>query len=155
MTNIIFMVLLAGISTFSTADDQLSEAELKMKAENFISAKNARQQPNTTIVDIDHFISFLADDFVDEHIKYNITITSKDELRKGMIAKLADKVYFSDIKIDQLMFGQDVVFVQYTEQGKVKPAHMDKIVEYTITNIMSLEFTARPSSDSITTEGIG
>ncbi len=140
MGNLIFMIVLACISTFSTASDQLSEAELKQKAEAFINAKNDREQSNATIVDIDNYISFLADEFVDEHIKFNVTITSKEELRKGMIAKLANKVYFSDINIDQLMIGHNVVFVKYTEHAKVKPFHMDKIVEFTSTNIISLEF---------------
>ena len=140
MTKLIFMILLACFSAFSTTGDKLSEAELKQKAEAFIHAKNNRQQPNATIVDIDNYISFLADDFVDEHIKFNVTITNKDELRKGMIVKLADKVYFSDINIDQLMLGDNVVFVKYTESAKVKPSHMDKVVEYTNTSIMSLEF---------------
>ena len=145
MRNLVFIVVLSCISTFSIAGvsiagDKLSEAELKQKAEAFITAKNARQQQDTTVADIDYYISFLADDFVDEHIKFNFTFTSKDELRKGMIAKMADKIYFSEINIDQLMFGSDVVFVKYTEHVRVQPTHMDKIVEYTSTNIMSLEF---------------
>jgi hypothetical protein len=57
-----------------------------------------------------------------------------------MIAKMKDKVIFSEIKIEQMMTGRNVVFVKYTEHAKVKPSHMDKVVEYTSTNIMSLEF---------------
>ena len=129
MKNLIFIVVLSCISTFSTAADKLSEAQLKQKTEAFLSAKNARQQPETSVADINHYISLLADDFVDEHVKFNVTITSKDDLRKMMIAKMADKIYFSEINIDQLMFGSNVVFVKYIEHAKVKPSHLDKIVE--------------------------
>ena len=140
MKFVITLISLFFSSLTAFADETLSESELKQKTEAFIQAKNARQQPNTTVEDIDHFISFLADEFIDEHLKFNVTITSKEELRQGMIAKMKDKVIFSEIKIDQMMFGRNVVFVKYTEHAKVKPSHMDKVIEYTSTNIMSLEF---------------
>lgn len=54
---------------------------------------------------------------------------------------MKDNVIFSEIKIDEMMFGRNVVFVKYTEHAKVKPSHMDKVIEYTSTNIMSLEFS--------------
>ena len=138
-----FLISLITLVLFSLsvfAGETLSESELKEKAEAFIHAKNARQQPNTTVEDIDHFISLLADNFIDEHLKFNVTTTSKEELRQGMIAKMNDKIIFSEIKIDQMMIGRNVVFVKYTEHAKVKPSHMDKVVEYISTNIMSLEF---------------
>lgn len=122
------------------ANTALTEVYLTDKTKAFIAAKNARQQPDTTVEDIDHFIGFLADDFIDEHIKFNVTVTDKAALRQGMIAKMKDDVYFSNIRIDQLMVGRNVVFVKYTEHAKVKPSHMDKVIEYTSTNIMSLEF---------------
>ncbi|MCQ8881360.1 nuclear transport factor 2 family protein [Pseudoalteromonas shioyasakiensis] len=140
MKFVITLISLIFFSLSAFADETLSERELKQKAEAFIQAKNARQQPNTTVEDIDYFISFLADEFIDEHLKFNVTMTSKEELRQGMIAKMKDKVIFSEIKIDQMMFGRNVVFVKYTEHAKVKPSHMDKVIEYTSTNIMSLEF---------------
>ena len=140
MKFLISLITLIIFSLSALADETLPESVLKQKAEAFIQAKNARQQPNTTVEDIDHFISFLADKFIDEHLKFNVTITSKEELRQGMIAKMKDKVTFSEIKIDQMMIGSNVVFVKYTEHAKVKPSHMDKVIEYTSTNIMSLEF---------------
>lgn len=138
-----FFTLLISLALFSSsavADETWSENGLKQKAQAFIQAKNARQQPDTTLADIDYFISFLADDFIDEHVKFNVTVTDKTALRQGMILKMKDQVFFSDIKIDQMMFGRNVVFVKYTEHAKVKPGHLDKVVEYTSSNIMSLEF---------------
>lgn len=128
------------ISIGATASDLMSENELKIRAEAFIQAKNARQQPDTTIEDIDHFIAFLADEFIDEHLKFNVTTTSKKDLRQGMIDKMKDEVFFSEIKIEDMMIGRNVVFVKYTEHAKVKPSHLDKAIEYTSTNIISLEF---------------
>ncbi|WOX05744.1 hypothetical protein [Microbulbifer pacificus] len=136
---LLIIFLLSAVPT-AMAGDALPESILKEKTEAFMRAKNARQQPGTTEKDIDHFISFLADQFVDEHVKFEVTVTDNDELRKGMTLKLKDKVFFSNIKIEEMMFGKNVVFVKYTEHAKVKPSHMDKVVEYTSTNIMSLEF---------------
>ncbi len=117
----------------------LSEPVLKMKAKAFIEAKNARQQPNTREQDIDHFISLLADNFIDEHVKYQVTVSDKAEMRAGMIAKMKDEVYYSNIRIDDMIVGANVVFLKYTEKAKVKPVHLDRIVEYTSSHLLSLE----------------
>lgn len=117
-----------------------TEEQLTELANSFVNAKNARQQPETTIQDIDNYLSLLADKFIDEHIKYNVIISDKAELRKSMIAKMADKVISSSISITELMIGSNVVFVKMIETGKVKPSHLNKIIDYKTTNIVSLEF---------------
>lgn len=139
MNKLIVIFILSVISAFSSAES-LTEERLTQLAHDFVSAKNARQQPKTSLEDIEHFLSLISDEFVDEHIKYNVTETSKKNLRKNMIAKMRDKIIFSSIKIDDLMIGSNVVFIKMTETGKVKPAHLEKTIEYTSTNIVSLEF---------------
>jgi len=125
---------------FITVAEKFTEESLNQLAHKFVNAKNARQQPDTTLEDIEHYLSLLADEFIDEHIKYNVTETDKNNLRKNMIAKMNDKVISSSIKVDELMIGSNVVFIKMTETGKIKPAHLDKTIEYTSTNIVSLEF---------------
>lgn len=127
----------------AVAQDALTEAQLTELAEAFIEAKNARQQPDSDAEDIERFLALFADDFVDEHIKFNVTVTDKRELREGMLRKLDDEVFYSKIAITEIMTGRNVVFVKYTETAKVKPAHLDEVIEYTSTNIVSLEFDAQ------------
>lgn len=135
------LVLLSLILSFSTsANDKFAADQLIEKAKAFVSAKNARQQPNTTTKEIDHYISLLSDDFIDEHVKFKFTYNDKAKLRSDMLGKLKDKVINSNIKINEIMVGANVVFIKMTEMGKVKPAHLDKTIEYTKTNIVSLEF---------------
>lgn len=135
------LVLICFLFAFSSnAKDKFTAEQLVEKAEAFVAAKNARQQPDTTIKEIENYISLLSDDFIDEHVKYNFTYTDKAKLREDMIGKLKDKVIHSSIKINEVMVGANVVFVKMTESGKVKPAHLDKTVEYSRTNIVSLEF---------------
>jgi len=38
------------------------------------------------------------------------------------------------------MVGRNVAFIKYTQHAKVKPSHINKVVESSSTNKMSLEF---------------
>ena len=135
------LVFISLIFSFSTsANDKFTAEQLIEKAKVFVSAKNARQQPNTTTKEIDQFISLLSDNFIDEHVKYNFSYTDKSKLRSDMVDKLKDKVINSNIEINEIMVGANVVFIKMTEVGKVKPSHLDKTIEYSKTNIVSLEF---------------
>ena len=136
----LIIIISLFLFSFITVAEKFTEESLNQLAHKFVNAKNARQQPDTTLEDIEHYLSLLADEFVDEHIRYNVTETDKNNLRKNMIAKMNDKVISSSIKVDELMIGSNVVFIKMTETGKVKPAHLDKTIEYTSTNIVSLEF---------------
>ena len=138
MQKLIFFIIL--IYTSNICANDFTSNQLSVLAKNFISAKNSRQQPNTRIEDIDKYLSLIADIFIDEHIQFNVTITDKLELRKSMIYKMKDQIIYSSIEINEIMTGNNVVFIKMTETGKVKPSHLDKIIEYTNTNIISLEF---------------
>jgi len=131
-----FIILFALSISAQVTDSQ----KMLKKTEAFIDAYGAKQQPNSKSKDIDHFLSFFADNFVDEHIKYNVVITSKEEFRKGMIDKLQNKVYYYKVSFDDIMLGKNVAFVKITIKAKVKPFHMDRIVEHTSSQIMSIEY---------------
>lgn len=135
------LVFISIILSFSSsANDTFTAEQLIEKAKEFVSAKNARQQPNTSTKEIDQYISLLSDNFIDEHVKYKFTYTDKSKLRSDMVGKLKDDVIHSNIEINEIMVGANVVFIKMTEIGKVKPAHLDKTIEYSKTNIVSLEF---------------
>lgn len=140
MQKLALFLLLILYATSAASEHVFSKEALEQMALAFIEAKNARQQPGSGPEDIENFLALLADDFVDEHIKFGVTVTNKSELRAGMTQKLEDKVFFSRIEIDQVMIGRNVVFVKYTETAKVKPVHLDEAIEYSSTNIVSLEF---------------
>ena len=139
MHKLILLIIIFLFSSASIAKSFTSE-QLTELANSFVKAKNARQQPETKIQDIDNYLSLLANDFIDEHIKYNVIINDKAELRTSMIAKMADKIISSSISISELMIGSNVVFIKMIETGKVKPSHLDKVIEYKVTNVVSLEF---------------
>ena len=136
----IILGILVIFSLSAQAKDSLSVEQLEKLSKNFVSAIDARQQPKSKIEDVDHYISLLADKFIDEHIKYKMTYSDKTTLRKDMIAKMGGTIIFSALKIDKMMFGNNVAFIKMTESIKGKPAHLNRIVEYTKTNILSVEF---------------
>ena len=140
MKNLTFVLICLLLSLSSNVKAAFTSAQLIEKAKAFVSAKNARQQPNSTIKEIDNYISLLSDDFVDEHVKFKFTYTSKTKLREDIVSKLKDKVVYSNIEIIEIMVGANVVFVKMNESGKVEPAHLDKTIEYNKINIVSLEF---------------
>jgi hypothetical protein len=126
--------------TLSISAQESDSQKLLKKTKSFINAYSEKQQPNSNAQDVDRFLSFFADNFVDEHIKYNVIITNKEEFRKGMIDKLQNKVYYHKVSIDDIMIGANVAFVKITIKAKVKPFHMDRIVEHTSSQIMSIEY---------------
>ncbi|MDP5135201.1 hypothetical protein ORJ04_04460 [Rheinheimera baltica] len=135
------LVFISLILSFSiSANDKFTPDQLIVKAKAFVSAKNARQQPNTTTKEIDHFISLFSDQFIDEHVEYKFTYTDKAKLRADIVAKLKDEVINSNIEIIEIMTGANVVFIKMNETGKVKPAHLNKTIEYNKTNIVSIEY---------------
>ena len=140
MMKVSFLLVLMMFTLTSFAQKTLTEKELLELAHAFVAAKKARQQPETTVNDIDAYLALLADEFVDEHVKFGVTISSKAELRDGMIAKMKDEVFYSDITIEQTMTGANVIFIKMTETGKVKPSHLDKVIEYESVNLISLEY---------------
>lgn len=140
MKLLMYIVFFVISVNYVHAKDGLSQERLEQLAKNFIVAKNARQQPHSSETDVEHYLSLLSDEFLDEHVKYNVVMSSKEELRAAMVAKLKDKIIFSNIEILEMMVGRDVVFVKYKEHAKGQPSHMDTPIEYTAINIVSLEF---------------
>ncbi|MCG9771502.1 nuclear transport factor 2 family protein, partial [Pseudoalteromonas piscicida] len=100
--NKFILVLFCFLFSFSSsAHDNFTSEQLIEKAKVFVAAKNARQQPNSTIKEIENYISLLSDDFIDEHVKFKFTYTDKSKLREDMINKLKDEVIHSSIEINE------------------------------------------------------
>ncbi|WP_437397417.1 hypothetical protein [Flagellimonas lutimaris] len=123
-----------------SAQRDATKTNLIDRTTSFINAYSAKQQPNSTVDDVDHFLSFFADDFKDEHIKYGVVVEDKAEFKKGLVDKLQNKVYFHRVTIEDIMMGNNVAFVKIKIWAKVKPYHMDTIVEHTTGQIMSIEY---------------
>ena len=140
MKRFIGLVISILIATNANAAPTFTETELKAKTSAFLKAKEAKQQPKTQEADIDHFLSFFADEFKDEHVKFNVTETSKIQFKENLLNKMKDEIAYNKIDIHSMLVGANVVAVQFTESGKVKPSHLNKFIEYEVSHIMVLEF---------------
>lgn len=118
----------------------LQEKNWVPKTESFIQAYSAKQQSNSNAADVEHFLYFFADDFKDEHIKYNVIVSYKEIFRKGLMEKLRNKVYYHLVNIEDMMVGSNVVFLKIKIKAKVKPFLMDTVVEHTTGQIMLIEY---------------
>ena len=134
------IILIAALAFPTIANAQLPDDEVKRLAYAFAEAKKARQQPDTTVEDIDHFLSLLAEPFVDEHLKYDVVITDRAELREGMIRKMEDDIIKSDLSVDELLIGPNVAFVKISERVTLRRSPDENYFDYVGTSVISLEF---------------
>lgn len=140
MHRYLYLVFLTLFTSLASAQNYLNEDELNKKAIAFIKASEAREQPGSNTSDIDHFLSLLTDNFVDEHVLSKITIRDKAELRRGMIAKLQDEIIYLSKKIEEIVLVKNVAVIKLTTSAKAKPSHLEHIIEHTYTELISLEF---------------
>ena len=142
-TKFILTILCTAFMLIASAQRDTTKTNLIDRTTSFINAYSSKQQPNSTVDDVDHFLSFFADDFKDEHIKYGVVVEDKAEFKNGLVDKLQNKVYLHRVTIEDIMMGNKVAFVKIKIWAKVKPYHMDTIVEHTTGQIMSIEFDER------------
>ena len=125
----------------SFALDSLTDAQLKQKGQAFVAAKEARQQPNSTIEDVEHYIDLLSDNFIDEYVQYQVTFAAdKAKLKARLIEKLKDEVLEHQVQILQMMTGPNVVMLKIAEKGKLKPAGQYRVINIDRVSVISLEF---------------
>jgi len=111
-TKFILTILCTAFVLIASAQRDTTKTNLIDRTTLFINAYSAKQQPNSTVDDVDHFLSFFADDFKDEHIKYGVVVEDKAEFKKGLVDKLQNKVYFHRVTIEDIMMGNNVAFVK-------------------------------------------
>ncbi|USD23994.1 hypothetical protein [Flagellimonas marinaquae] len=130
----IYLFVFTFVASAQTGETKTSLIE---RATSFINAYSAKQQPNGNV---DHFLAFFMDDFKHEYIKYVVIVEDKKEFKKGLVDKLQNKVHFHRVTIEDMIIGNNGIFVKIKIWAKVEPFHMDTIVEHTADQIMSMEF---------------
>ena len=139
LTKMIFAFSL--LPSMSFALDSLTEAELKQKGQAFVAAKEARQQPDSTVEDVELYIDLLSDNFIDEYVQYKVTFAAdKVKLKARLVEKLKDDVLEHQVQILQMMTGPNVVMLKIAEKGKLKPAGQNRVINIDRVSVISLEF---------------
>ncbi|GIU36346.1 hypothetical protein L2719_14935 [Shewanella schlegeliana] len=146
MRNLLILVLpVCFFSLFLSAPsfalDHLSEAELKQKGLEFVAAKNARQRLDSSVEDIEYYLSLLSESFIDEYVHYKVTFSAdKTKLRARLIEKMKLQSLENQVQLQQMMVGPNLVVLKLLEKGKIKPAGQSQALDIDRLSVISLEF---------------
>ncbi|ABV86556.1 hypothetical protein [Shewanella pealeana] len=128
-------------STFSFALDSLSETQLKQKGLEFVAAKNARQRLDSGVDDIDHYLSLLSANFIDEYVHYKVTFSAdKAKLRARLLEKMKHQTLENQVQIQQMIVGPNVVVIKLVEKGRITPTGQSLPLDIDRLSVISLEF---------------
>ncbi|MCO4798853.1 MAG: hypothetical protein KC484_06540 [Colwelliaceae bacterium] len=128
----IFVVVVTLTFTFAVKAEPSSDL-----IKSFILASEKARQPNAKPENVEHYLAFFTDDFIDHHIAYRVSFTGKDVLRKGIIRKSASMVSIVET-IEDIILGNDTAVVAVLEDSKYYKN--DKLKHFKGRNILVLEF---------------
>lgn len=121
-------------------DSYAATLDVEALSKNFINKLAAKSQPSASEADIDAYLHLFSDDFIDDHVKSNFQFKDKAQLKKALMRKLDDEVHYLRVDINKEIFGRTNVFMQITTSAKVKPFHLDSVIEHSTTSLISIEF---------------
>jgi hypothetical protein len=109
---------------------------------NYLEAWTATQSPNATKDDIEHYLSFLAEDVGHEHIPHDTDDTrypdGKESMREGMTYYLGKHIEYH-AKLIALTYGLNAVVIQFEVSLKAKRGPDQPIVSMTYNSLELLE----------------
>jgi hypothetical protein len=132
--NLIIYIFVVVTLTFTFAVKAEPSSDL---IKSFILASEKARQPNAKPENVEHYLAFFTDDFIDHHIAYRVSFTGKDVLRKGIIRKSASMVSIVET-IEDIILGNDTAVVAVLEDSKYYKN--DKLKHFKGRNILVLEF---------------
>ncbi len=110
----------------------------------YFEAWVATQSPEATEEDVEHYLSFLAEDVGHQHLPYDPDATrhptGKQEMREGMTYYLGAHTEYQGTLLDH-MYGHDVVIIKYESASKgVHPQTGQEMVQQFVTvEVLELE----------------
>ena len=124
----------------------ISAAEFKPKefANNYFNAWTATQSPKATMKDIEHYLSFLAEDLGHQHLPYDSDDSrnpdGKNNMRKGMNHYLGVHTEYTG-QLVNIALGYGVMVIQYdTLATGVHPQTKELITqEYRTLEVLEIE----------------
>lgn len=135
------LVTLLLSSSFAVISNsaKLSTEQVTEIAIKFIEASAQKEQPKSTISDIDALLAFYSDNFQVDHAKAGRTFSDRAELRKLMTDKLEDEIHYLDKEIKTSIVVGNSVPLQVRTSAKVTPSWTDKTFEYSSLQLITLE----------------
>ncbi|MCH9693485.1 MAG: nuclear transport factor 2 family protein [Gammaproteobacteria bacterium] len=108
--------LAVAIVLFFSLPVVADETDTKRFVDAYLAARTATQQPDATVEDLEHYLSFLAEDVGYQHLPYNDDDSrhpdGKKGMREGMTYYLGKSKSFS-AELVNYTYGFNVVAIQY------------------------------------------
>jgi hypothetical protein len=135
---IIAAVIFLGYTLQAGAEDFDPESF----ALNYLAAWTATQSPDATTEDIEHYLSFLAEDVGHEHIPHDTDDTrhpdGKESMREGMTHYLGSHIEYH-AKLTALTYGLNALAIQFEVSLKARRGPDQPIVSMTFNSLELLE----------------
>jgi ketosteroid isomerase-like protein len=135
---LLIAALLVGNPSLSSAD----EFDAEEFAHNYFEAWAATQSPQATQEDLEHYLSFLADDVGHEHIPFDTDDSrspdGKQSIREGMTSYLGKHIEYR-AKLVGVTYGLDAIAIQFEVFVKAKRGPDEPISSMTFNSLELLE----------------
>jgi len=132
----------AGIFLGYTLQAGAEDFDQENFALNYFEAWTATQSPHATKEDLEHYLSFLAEDVGHEHIPYDTDDTrypdGKESMREGMTRYLGVHIEYH-AKLIALTYGLNAVAIQFEVSKKAIRDPDQPIVSITYNSLELLE----------------
>jgi hypothetical protein len=138
----ILLSITAGIFLGYTLQAGAEDFDPESFAQNYFEAWAATQSPDATKEDLEHYLSFLAEDVGHEHIPYDTDDTrdpdGKESMREGMTHYLGQHIEYH-AKLIALTYGLNAVAIQFEVSLKAKRGPDQPIASMTYNSLELLE----------------
>ena len=125
----LLLILAFAFCSSSSATD----IDLEKFAQTYFKTMVATQVPNATKVDLDNYLSLLADDVGHSHLPWETDDSrladGKEAMRKGMLFYLGTHTEYSAKLLDVFIFNNSAVAIRYKNSAKgIHPQNNQPIV---------------------------
>ena len=127
------LLLIASLLVTHAASGQVDAA----RVQDFILAKEAAGQPEKTVADVEHYLSFMTEDVSDLHVVYGVTLEGKEKIRSTLLGSTRVKFGFS-LTVESITIGTDVAIVEYVEASQY--VRREELVDFAGRTLMVIEF---------------
>jgi ketosteroid isomerase-like protein len=121
---------------------EAGDKNLEDFAKSYFKAWQTSQSPNASKKDLEHYLSFLADDVGHQHLPYDPDDSrspeGKEQFRKGMTYYLGTHTSY-EAKLDKVVTGHNVIVITYSTSSRGKHPQTGQVINQNYDTMEVLE----------------
>jgi hypothetical protein len=134
----LFACVLLNLSFCANAD----EVNHEQFAKDYFSAWAATQSPTATEKDLEHYLSFLADDVGHQHLPYDTDdsrqANGKESMREGMTFYMGKHIEY-EAELINTVYGLNAIAIQFNVSLKAKRGPEEPVISMNYNSLEVLE----------------